>query len=157
MFAWLNTQWSIRRLLDRKILFKNVFRIVNRCIATRQPRTIFYSWHPFFPTNNCLSSPFSIHQLQSLVPFISFSPPHSINESQAEDIVPSEPLFSILKRRHGKMLPSKMGLVALKSTEGTIEKGSLRLNLNSAGSLCSVLQPLHLCILIYVCSVYQVR
>lgn len=51
--------------------------------------------------------------------------------------MPSEPLFSILKRRHGKMLPSKMGLVALKSIEGTIEKGGLRLNLNSAGSLCS--------------------
>lgn len=64
-----------------KFYSKIVFRIVNRCIATRQPRTTFYSSHPFFLTNNCLSSPFSIHQLQSLVPFISFSPPHSIDES----------------------------------------------------------------------------
>lgn len=64
-----------------KFYSKIVFRIVNRCIATRQPRTTFYSSHPFFLTNNCLSSPFSIHQLQSLAPFISFSPPHSIDES----------------------------------------------------------------------------
>lgn len=64
-----------------KFYSKIVFRIVNRCIATRQSRTTFYSSHPFFLTNNCLSSPFSIHQLQSLVPFISFSPPHSIDES----------------------------------------------------------------------------